>query len=65
MEIPVKVMNGLEIDDWTMNLHIGFWAGMLGKMLTLFVGLICTALPITGFIIWYGRNNKKKKEQLT
>lgn len=65
MESPVKVMNGLEIDDWTMNLHIGFWAGWLGKTLTLFVGLICTALPITGFIIWYGRNNKKKKEQLT
>jgi uncharacterized iron-regulated membrane protein len=65
IEIPVKVMNGIEIDDWTMNLHIGFWAGWLGKTLTLFVGLICTALPITGFIIWYGRNNKKKKEQLT
>lgn len=64
MEIPVKVMNGLEIDDWTMNLHIGFWAGWIGKTLTLFVGLICTALPITGFIIWYGRNNKKKKEQI-
>ncbi|REG98428.1 PepSY-associated TM helix domain-containing protein [Flavobacterium aquicola] len=64
MEIPVKVMNGLEIDDWTMNLHIGFWAGWIGKTLTLFVGLICTALPVTGFIIWYGRTNKKKKEQL-
>lgn len=60
MEIPVKVMNGLEIDDWTMNLHIGFWAGWIGKTLTLFVGLICTALPVTGFIIWYGRNNKKE-----
>lgn len=65
MEIPVKVMNGLEIDDWTMNLHIGFWAGWIGKTLTLLVGLICMLLPITGFIIWYGRNNKKKKEQLT
>lgn len=65
MEIPVKVMNGLAIDDWTMNLHIGFWAGWIGKTLTLFVGLICTALPVTGFIIWYGRNNKKKKEQTT
>jgi uncharacterized iron-regulated membrane protein len=65
IEIPVQVMNGLEIDDWTMNLHIGFWAGWIGKTLTLFVGLICAALPVTGFIIWYGRNNKKKKEQLT
>jgi len=59
LEIPVKVMNGLEIDDWTMNLHIGFWAGWIGKTLTLFVGLICMFLPITGFLIWYGRRNKK------
>ena len=65
MEIPVKVMNGLEIDDWTMKLHIGFWAGWLGKTLTLLVGIICAALPITGFIIWYGRNNKKKKKQIS
>ncbi|WP_163411467.1 PepSY-associated TM helix domain-containing protein [Flavobacterium ajazii] len=64
MEIPVKIMNGLEIDDWTMNLHIGFWAGWLGKILTLLVGLICMFLPVTGFLIWYGRRNKKKKEQL-
>ncbi|WP_348824166.1 PepSY-associated TM helix domain-containing protein [Flavobacterium aestuarii] len=60
MEIPIKVMNGLEIDDWTMNLHIGFWAGWIGKTLTLITGLICMFLPITGFIIWYGRNNKSK-----
>lgn len=60
IEIPIKVMNGLEIDDWTMNLHIGFWAGWIGKTLTLFIGLICMFLPITGFIIWYGRNNKSK-----
>lgn len=63
MEIPVKVMNGLAIDEWTMNIHIGFWAGWFGKTLTLIVGLICMFLPVTGFIIWYGRNNKKKKEQ--
>jgi uncharacterized iron-regulated membrane protein len=64
MEIPVKIMNGIEIDDWTMNLHIGFWAGWFGKILTLLVGLICMFLPVTGFLIWYGRRNKKKKEPL-
>lgn len=61
IEIPVKVLNGLDIDDTTMNLHIGFWAGWIGKTLTLFVGLICMFLPVTGFLIWYGRQNKKKK----
>lgn len=60
IEIPVQIMNGLGIDEMNMNLHIGFWAGWIGKTLTLFVGLICTALPITGFIIWYGRKFKSK-----
>lgn len=63
MKIPVQVMNGLKIDDWTMNLHIGFWAGWLGKTITLIIGMICSALPITGFIIWYGRRKKKKKKE--
>ncbi|MBF4463617.1 PepSY domain-containing protein [Flavobacterium sp. LC2016-12] len=63
IEIPVKVMNGLNIDDTTMNLHIGFWAGWIGKILTLAVGLVCMFLPVTGFLIWYGRRNKKKKPQ--
>ncbi|WP_202702820.1 PepSY domain-containing protein [Flavobacterium sp. UGB4466] len=62
-EIPVKVMNGLDIDETTMNLHIGFWAGWIGKTLTLLVGLVCMFLPVTGFLIWYGRQNKKKKTQ--
>ena len=61
IEIPVKILNGLDIDDTTMNLHIGFWAGWIGKTLTLFVGLICMFLPVTGFLIWYGRRNKSKK----
>jgi uncharacterized iron-regulated membrane protein len=65
IEIPVKVMNGLYIDETTMNLHIGFWAGWLGKIFTLLVGLVCMFLPITGFLIWYGRQNKKKKTSLT
>lgn len=63
IEIPLKVMNGLNIDDTTMNLHIGFWAGWIGKILTLVVGLVCMFLPVTGFLIWYGRRNKKKKPQ--
>ncbi len=65
IEIPVKVIKGLEIDDMTMNLHIGFWAGWIGKTLTLIVGITCMFLPITGFLIWWGRQKKKKKDIIT
>ncbi|MBK0369244.1 PepSY-associated TM helix domain-containing protein [Flavobacterium agrisoli] len=59
--IPNKLLNGLSIDNTNMNLHIGFWYGWWGKCLTFLVGLVCTCLPITGFIIWYGRRKKNKK----
>ncbi|WP_264529436.1 PepSY-associated TM helix domain-containing protein [Flavobacterium sp. N502540] len=65
IEIPSKVIKGLEIDGMTMNLHIGFWAGWIGKVFTLIVGLICMFLPVTGFIIWYGRQKKKTKPNPT
>lgn len=48
----------------TISLHIGAWYGMLGKTLTFVACLICTSLPITGFIIWYNRKFKKRNLKL-
>jgi len=45
----------------TISLHIGAWWGIVGKILTFIVCLICTSLPITGFIIWYNKKFKNKK----
>jgi len=42
-------------------LHIGTWYGLPVKIITFIVCLICTSLPITGFLIWYYRKFKKKK----
>lgn len=44
----------------TISLHIGAWYGLLGKTLTFIGCLICTSLPITGFVIWYNRRFKKR-----
>jgi uncharacterized iron-regulated membrane protein len=60
MKLPASLTKGLKIDDMTMNLHIGFWAGWYGKFFNFIVGIVCAALPFTGFIIWWGRLNKKK-----
>ncbi|TAE17375.1 MAG: PepSY domain-containing protein [Bacteroidetes bacterium] len=35
--------------------------GLFGKLLYFFASLIATSLPVTGFIIWWGRGAKKKK----
>ena len=42
------------------DLHTGAVLGLPGKILTFFAGLIAASLPVTGFVIWWGRRKKKK-----
>ncbi|WP_343697323.1 PepSY-associated TM helix domain-containing protein [Flavobacterium sp.] len=53
--------NGEKFRFLNYDLHVGSILGFPGKVLAFFASLICTSLPITGFLIWWGRNNKKKK----
>ncbi|MGL6125490.1 PepSY-associated TM helix domain-containing protein, partial [Chryseobacterium artocarpi] len=46
--------------DATYDLHVGAFFGMPGKILAFLMSLFCASLPITGFMIWWGRRNKKK-----
>jgi uncharacterized iron-regulated membrane protein len=41
------------------DIHTGSYFGLVGKIIWFITGLICTSLPITGFLVWLG---KKKKE---
>jgi len=40
------------------DLHVGNVLGMPGKVLTFFISLISASLPITGFLIWWGRKTR-------
>jgi len=68
-EIQVKHLYGRYKDLTTadkiarMNydIHVGAILGLPGKVLAFFASLICASLPVTGFIIWWGRKNKDKK----
>ncbi|MDY3548152.1 PepSY-associated TM helix domain-containing protein [Riemerella anatipestifer] len=62
IKLPLKLEKHLNIEETNFDLHTGYWGGLLGKILTFLVGLICTSLPITGFLIWYGRKYKKLKQ---
>jgi uncharacterized iron-regulated membrane protein len=42
------------------DIHIGTILGFPGKVLAFLASLIGASLPITGFLIWYGRKFKKK-----
>ncbi|NAW52278.1 PepSY domain-containing protein [Elizabethkingia argentiflava] len=43
------------------DIHTGAYWGLFSKILWFITGLVCTSLPITGFLVWWGRTHKKKK----
>ena len=43
------------------DIHVGAIAGLPGKILAFCASLICASLPVTGFLIWWGRKKKSKK----
>jgi uncharacterized iron-regulated membrane protein len=46
------------------DIHVGAVLGLPGKIMAFFASLICGSLPITGFIVWWGKRKKKKKAAL-
>lgn len=46
------------------DVHVGAILGWPGKILAFFASLICASLPITGFLVWWGKKKKKTKAVL-
>ncbi|NJM25943.1 MAG: PepSY domain-containing protein, partial [Bacteroidia bacterium] len=43
------------------DIHVGAIIGLPGKVLAFCISLLVASLPVTGFMIWWGRNKKEKK----
>jgi len=43
------------------DIHVGSILGLPGKIMAFFAALIGASLPVTGFIIWWGKQKKKRK----
>jgi uncharacterized iron-regulated membrane protein len=43
------------------DIHVGSVLGLPGKIIAFFASLISASLPITGFLIWWGKKKKSKK----
>ncbi len=41
------------------DIHTGAILGLPGKIFAFLISLLIASLPVTGFMIWYGRRNKK------
>jgi uncharacterized iron-regulated membrane protein len=51
--------NGQKLRNMYFDIHIGKILGIPGQLLMFFASLIVASLPITGFLIWWGRRLKK------
>lgn len=47
------------------DIHVGSVLGLTGKFIAFFASLISASLPITGFLIWWGKKKKSKKQPAT
>jgi uncharacterized iron-regulated membrane protein len=47
------------------DIHTGAVFGLAGKIFAFLISLLIASLPISGFYIWWGRNNKKKNSAVT
>ncbi|MEG1589754.1 PepSY-associated TM helix domain-containing protein [Chryseobacterium sp.] len=43
------------------DIHVGSILGLPSKIIAFIVSLICASLPVTGFLVWWGRRKKTKK----
>ena len=53
-----ELNGGDQIYQLNYDLHTGSVLGLPGKIMTFFAGLIAASLPVTGFVIWWGRGKR-------
>nr|WP_315027589.1 PepSY-associated TM helix domain-containing protein [uncultured Chryseobacterium sp.] len=44
------------------DIHTGSYFGLFGKIIWFVAGLTCTSLPVTGFLVWWGKRKKQGKK---
>lgn len=60
---PYEQTTGAEkIIRMNYDIHVGAILGIPGKIMMFFASFICASLPITGFIIWWGKKKKSRKK---
>ncbi|BDD01837.1 PepSY-associated TM helix domain-containing protein [Persicobacter psychrovividus] len=45
------------------DIHVGAIGGIAGKIIAFFVSLLTATLPLSGFMLWYGRRHKKSRKK--
>ncbi|MEN8964754.1 MAG: PepSY-associated TM helix domain-containing protein [Polaribacter sp.] len=46
------------------DIHVGAIGGIFGKIIAFTISLLIASLPVTGILLWYGKNYKKKRKSI-
>lgn len=57
-----KLSNAEKYANANYDIHTGAYFGLFGKIIWFITGLICTSLPVTGFLVWWGKQKKQGKK---
>lgn len=63
-----KLNNGEKLIYMNYDIHVGQVLGIPGKILAFIASLVCASLPLSGFLIWWGRrreSRRKERESIT
>jgi len=60
----VKKSTGMKLNEYNYDIHVGQVLGLTGKIIAFTASLISASLPVTGFIIWWGKRKKSKKKKV-
>lgn len=52
---------GAKLRRMNYDIHVGSILGLPGKIIAFFAALIGASLPVTGFLVWWGKRKKKSK----
>jgi len=59
MKMDAEKNKGEQLIEANYDIHIGAIGGLPGKILAFFASLVCASLPVTGFLIWWGKRKKQ------
>lgn len=57
--------SGMQLQEMNYGLHTGQYFNLPGKIIAFITSLISAMLPVSGFVIWIGRNRKKSKTKIS
>jgi uncharacterized iron-regulated membrane protein len=50
--------SGERLIEMNYDIHVGAIGGLTGKIIAFIASLVCASLPVTGFLIWWGKRRR-------